>query len=125
MARTSSRHAVLLAGKPAAAAAGTKKAKKEDGAKHDSAPAKVADKPAAKPAAAKGKGSAIASMWSKAPAKKAKKPAAKQAAAPAPVKEKAVAVDAEAFMRLNHEVRHFPKGSFSHCSVRGQHCRAV
>lgn len=44
-------------------------------------------------------------MWSKAPAKKAaKKPA--QATVSAPAKAKAAAVDAEAFMRLNQQVRY-------------------
>ena len=74
-------------------------------AKSASAPARAAEVlPAAKPAA-KGKGSAIASMWSKAPAKKGAKKAAPQPAAAQPsLREKAGAVDAEAFMRLNQQV---------------------
>ena len=74
-------------------------------AKHNSAPAKPAAALASKPTAAKGRGGAIASMWSKAPNKKAaKKPA--QATIPAPARGKAAAVDAEAFMRLNQQVRY-------------------
>ena len=77
----------------------------EPEAKSASAPARAAEvAPVAKPAAAKGKGSAIASMWSKAPAKKAKKGAPQKAAAQPSLKEKAAAVDAEAFMRLNQQV---------------------
>jgi len=95
------------AGKPASAAAA--KPDKEPEAKPNSAPAKAADAPAAKPAAAKGNGSAIASMWSKAPAKKGRKSAPKQAAAQPSLKEKAAAVDAEAFMRLNQQVKPHPE----------------
>ena len=95
------------AGKPASAAAA--KPDKEPDAKPNSAPAKAAEAPAAKPAAAKGNGSAIASMWSKAPAKKGRKPAPKQAAAQPSLKEKAAAVDAEAFMRLNQQVEPHPE----------------
>ena len=77
----------------------------EPEAKSASAPARAAEvMPAAKPAAVKGKGSAIASMWSKAPAKKAKKAAPQKTAAQPSLKEKAAAVDAEAFMRLNQQV---------------------
>ena len=89
-----------------AAAADLDEEVKEPEAKSASAPARAPEAlPAGKPAAAKGKGSAIASMWSKAPAKKAKKAVPQQAAAQPSLKQKAGAVDSEAFMRLNQQVR--------------------
>ena len=104
---------MISAGKmPLQATGADNSAREELDAEHDSAPEKAIEQPAAKPAAAKGRGSAIASMWSKAPPKKAGKAALKQTPAPPSAKSKASAVDAEAFLRLNQQVRALPSSLY-------------